>query len=97
MTLPIIRTHLPSCLARLTSRHRRHRRPRRKPTLKKLLLLPVAGIILACVLCSSCAEPDPGPPPPTVTDTAPVGDGLKVIGFALLGAAVVLVLGRMVR
>jgi hypothetical protein len=30
-----------------------------------------------------------------VTDTSPVGDGLKVIGFAMLGAAVVVVLGRM--
>jgi hypothetical protein len=95
MTLPKIRTHLPSCLPCLTSRHRPRRR--RKPTVTKLLLLPAAGIILACVLCSSCAEPDPGPPPPTVTDTAPVGEGLKVIGFALLGAAVVLVLGRILK
>jgi hypothetical protein len=46
----------------------------------------------------SCSEaPSKPPPPPTVavTDTAPVGDGLKVIGFAMLGAAVVVVLGRM--
>ena len=32
-----------------------------------------------------------------VTDTAPVGDGLKVIGFAMLGAACVVVLGRLIR
>jgi hypothetical protein len=32
-----------------------------------------------------------------VTDTAPVGDGLKVIGYALLGAAVVGVLGRILK
>jgi hypothetical protein len=37
----------------------------------------------------------PSLPTVTVTDTEPVGDGLKVIGFAMLGAAVVVVLGRM--
>jgi len=63
-------------------------------SITKLLLLPAAGLVLAC---ASCSEPAPGPPAPPVTDTAPVGDGLKVIGFALLGAAVVLVLGRMIR
>ena len=97
MTFPFIRTHLPSCLPCLTSSLRPRRRRRRKPTLMRLLLLPAAGIVLACVLCSSCAEPEPGPPPPTVTDTAPVGDGLKVIGYALLGAAVVGVLGRILK
>ena len=30
-----------------------------------------------------------------VTDTKPVGSGLKVIGFAVLGASVVCVLGKM--
>ena len=64
--------------------------------MKSLLLLPLAGCFMAL---SSCSEesPKPTPPPPhvTVTDTAPVGDGLKVIGFAMLGAAVVVVLGRM--
>ena len=29
--------------------------------------------------------------------TQPVGDGLKVIGFAMLGAACVVVLGRLIR
>jgi hypothetical protein len=60
--------------------------------LKPLLLLPVAGIFLAC---ASCSDSTPKPPPAPVTDTQPVGEGLKVIGFALLGAAVVGVLGRM--
>ena len=64
--------------------------------MKKLLLLPVAGL---CMACASCADSPPKPPPPpvTVTDTTPVGDGLAVIGFAMLGAAVVCVLGRLVR
>ena len=70
---------------------------RRRPKLlsiRRLLLLPAAGLVLAC---ASCSEPAPDPPAPPVTDTAPVGDGLKVIGYALLGAAVVCVLGRMIR
>jgi hypothetical protein len=67
---------------------------REKRRLKPLLLLPLAGLFLAC---ASCSEPSSVPPPPPVTDTRPVGDGLKVIGFALLGAAVVAVLGRMLK
>ena len=63
--------------------------------MKKLLLLPVAGCFMALASCSDTPPPKPSPAP--VTDTAPVGDGLKVIGFAMLGAAVVVVLGRMIR
>ena len=47
--------------------------------------------------CASCSESYSKPPPPPVTNTAPIGDGLKVIGFALLGAAVVGVLGRLLH
>jgi hypothetical protein len=70
--------------------------PRRSAThhLRKLLLLPVAG---AAMGLSSCKEDVPAPPVSYVTDTAPVGAGLSVIGFALLGAAVVGVLGRMLK
>jgi hypothetical protein len=69
-------------------------RAARRHSLKKLLLLPVTGLFMAC---ASCSDSPPTPPPPPVTDTSPVGDGLKVIGFAMLGAAVVCVLGRLVR
>ncbi len=65
----------------------------KKHPMKKLLLLPAAGIVMACASCEETAPPPPAAVP--VTDTAPVGDGLKVIGFALLGAVVVAVLGRM--
>jgi len=58
--------------------------------LKKLLLLPMAGVLFAL---SSCKDDTPTPPVSYVTDTAPVGAGLSVIGYALLGAAVVGVLG----
>ena len=62
---------------------------------RKTLLLPA---LAACVLSgASCSQSDPSPYRPTITDTRPVGQGLKVIGFAMLGAAVVGVLGRMIR
>jgi hypothetical protein len=60
----------------------------------KLLLAPLAGFVLAL---TSCSGGSPEPPPLPVTDTQPVGEGLKVIGYAMLGAAVVVVLGRMIR
>ncbi len=71
-----------------------HLRPYRKPF---LISLALAGFLLACVSCSETRSSSPPPPPAPVTDTAPVGEGLKVIGFAMLGAAVVVVLGKMIR
>ena len=59
-----------------------------------MLLLPVVGLVMTC---ASCAESTPEPPPVPVIKTEPVGDGLKVIGYAMLGAAVVGVLGRMLK
>lgn len=58
-----------------------------------ILLLPVAA---ACMALSSCGDEDK-PTGPQVTDTKPVGDGLTVVGFAIVGAAVVVVMGRLVR
>lgn len=69
---------------------------RRKPThTGKVVLLPVAAAVMAL---SSCNE-EPAKPAPhvTVTDTKPVGEGLTVIGFAIVGATVVVVLGRLLR
>ena len=65
---------------------------------RKWLLIPLAALVLAFAL-PSCSGGDPhhSASPVPVTDTRPVGEGLKVIGFAMLGAAVVLVLGRLVR
>ncbi len=68
-------------------------RPERKRFVKKILLPPAAGVFLAY---ASCTEPTPQPPPPPGTDTEPVGEGLKMLGYALLGAAVVGVIGRMI-
>lgn len=56
---------------------------------RSLLLLPVIGCALACVSCQ-----DQGPP---IVDVSPLGDGLKVIGYAIIGAAVLAVLGKLVK
>ena len=54
--------------------------------------LLLAGF-LGCLSCEPANEPAPIP----VTDTRPVGEGLKVIGFCFLGAMVVLTVGRCFR
>jgi hypothetical protein len=65
---------------------------------RKWFLIPLAGLILALALVScSGGDSPPKPPPVPVTDTRPVGEGLKLIGFAVLGAAVVTVLGKLIR
>lgn len=74
--------------------HQPSPRPRGNRSFARSLLLPVVGIFMSC---ASCSESYSKPPPPPVTNTAPIGDGLKVIGFALLGAAVVGVLGRLLH
>jgi hypothetical protein len=63
--------------------------------LKNTLLIPSCFLLLAT---GSCGQRTAAAPPAVpITDTRPVGDGLKVLGFALLGSAVVVVLGRMIR
>jgi hypothetical protein len=47
---------------------------------------------LPVILLTSCS-----PAAPPVPDMGPVGDGLKVIGFALIGVSVVITVGRMIR
>lgn len=54
--------------------------------MKKALLYSAPASFLV-----SCASN----PPPTVPDMGPIGDGLRVIGFALIGVAVVITLGRL--
>ena len=66
-------------------------------SLKKLLLLPVAGAFMVCASCSEFEHQQAPALRPIVTDTTPIGDGLKVIGFALVGVAVVAVLGRIIH
>lgn len=49
--------------------------------------------LVACVLASvSCEEQRP-----PLVDTKPLGDGLRVIAYAVVGAAVLGVLGKLVK
>lgn len=70
--------------------------PKSSRRFRPLAFICVPAAVLA-LACSSCDTAPPKPSPPPVTDTRPVGEGLKVIGFAMLGAAVVAVLGRLMR
>lgn len=64
--------------------------------MKHYLLLP--GCLAVLLLSSSCSEPTSRSyPTPVVTDTGPVGEGLKTLAYAFLGASVVLTLGRLLR
>lgn len=56
---------------------------------KSLMILPIIVCALASVSCQ-----EQGPP---MVDTTPLGDGLKVIGYAVVGAAVLGVLGKLVK
>ena len=56
---------------------------------QSLLILPVIPCALACVSCQ-----DQGAP---MVDTTPLGDGLKVIAYAVLGVGVLGVLGKLVK
>ena len=65
---------------------------------RKSFLIPLATPVVALALAScSGSDSPPPPPPPLITDTRPVGEGLKLIGYAVLGAAVVTVLGKLIR
>jgi hypothetical protein len=69
---------------------------RKRPYAGKVILLPVAAAFMALSSCND-ESATKSTPQVTVTDTEPVGAGLTVIGFAIVGAAVVVVLGRLLR
>lgn len=64
--------------------------------LKKFLLLPAAAVFMLLNSCND-DEANKHAPPVTIMDTKPVGDGLAVIGFAMVAGCVVIVLGRLLR
>lgn len=71
---------------------RRH--PALQPAPRPVRAVKKPVTVLACgaaVLLLAACDGSSGP------DMAPVGDGLQVIGFAVLGAAVVAVLGSLLR
>lgn len=89
--IPIIpmTTRIPSFLKPVPRRHGRHAHA------AKVVLLPMAAAVLTL---SSCEDESTTKQAPQITvDTNPVGAGLTVIGFGLVGAAVVVALGRMLR
>jgi hypothetical protein len=56
---------------------------------KSLMILPIIGFVLTLASCQ-----DQGAP---MVDTTPLGDGLKVIAYAVLGVGVLGVLGKLVK
>lgn len=56
---------------------------------KSLMIIPIIAFVLTCVSCQ-----DQGPP---IVDTNPLGEGLKVIAYAVLGVGVLGVLGKLVK
>ena len=61
----------------------------------KLTLLASIIALLSVGGCTS--TPSVEQTPVAVTDTKPLGDGLKTLAYAFLGASVVLTLGRLLR
>ncbi len=59
----------------------------------------LAACLAVPLLVGGCSEPstEPPTPVPVVTDTEPLGDGLKTLAYAFLGASVVITLGRLLR
>jgi len=57
--------------------------------MKNLLLLAAGAAVLGL---AGCGGPSDVPPVP---DMVPLGEGLKVIGFALIAAAVIVTLGKL--
>lgn len=60
-------------------------------------LMPAVAALLLLVPCSSCSGKK-SPPPPVVVhapDYKPIGEGIKVHSYALIGVAVIIVVGMM--
>ncbi|MGB6222606.1 hypothetical protein [Haloferula sp.] len=70
---------------------RLRRRSNRKP-----FLISLAGLALV-LSCASCTSTYTEPAPIPVTDTEPIGKGLSIIGYSILGGMVVLVLGSIIK
>lgn len=82
---PILRKHLPRhCLSAAPAGN-----VQAVAACRNWHLLAIAALALICASCREHAQP--------VVDTAPLGEGLKVIGYSILGAAVLAVLGKLVK
>ena len=80
------------CLARGTHRLRYQRIPIPADggCLRKILMLAAGTtVVLLLVACGGHADSPPVP------DLVPIGDGLKVVAYAVIAAAVIVVLGKL--
>ena len=57
---------------------------------KSLLILPIIGCVLACASCTD--QEGSG-----MIDTEPLGLGLRTIGYSVVAAAVLGVLGKLIK
>jgi uncharacterized protein YcfL len=54
--------------------------------------------LVALLLAVGCSSAPPAPSVPVaITDTKPLGDGIRTLAYAFLGASVVITLGRLLR
>jgi hypothetical protein len=92
--IPHLQRHNPHpCQPQLATVRRFPHRPHRK-----WFLIPLAALVAVLALAScSGGDAPPSEPPPVSIDTTPVGEGLKLCGFALLGASVVVGLSRLLK
>jgi len=59
-----------------------------------------AVVAVACLLCASCREEEPQEPPVVyqeAPDYKPIGDGIKVHSYALVGVSVIIAIALMSR
>jgi len=58
---------------------------------KSYLILPIIGCVLACASCTDDTASSP------IVDVTPLGDGLRVLAYAVLGVGALGVLGKLVK
>ena len=78
----------------LVSKSSANGRSRPRSALTFITLLPLVVCVIACVLtCVSCTDETSS----TLVDVTPLGDGLRVLAYAILGVGVLGVLGKLVK
>ena len=60
-------------------------------------LLHLVATVICLFLVTGCGGGFSPPPPPLPPDLTPVGDGLKVLAFSMIGVAIVFTLGRLLK
>lgn len=68
-----------------------------KPMYVSLLTILATVMLLSC---TSCSKKKQAPPPPVIVnapDYKPIGEGIKVHSYALIGVAVIITVGLIAR